>query len=150
MKKKWNWPTQFTCKVTLGSMNLLVGPFLLPLNASLGALLDVFFIRGFPQQQPAEISHHICIKWIQNLLKYHEGVFLVSWPLQHLFWAKKINCSRLKRNYLNIPYMGMKSNFDRKRDVMEHFDYFSWIQRPKIYRNQLQNWRQFLVVYLCN
>ena len=26
---------------------------------------------------------------------------------------------------------------------MEHFGYFSWIQRPKIYRNQLQNWRQF-------
>ena len=39
--------------------------------------------------------------------------------------------------------MGMKSNFIRKRDVMEHFGYFSWIQRPKIYRNQLQNWRQF-------
>ena len=31
----------------------------------------------------------------------------------------------------------------RKRDMMEHFGYFSWIQRPKIYRNQLQNCRQF-------
>ena len=40
-------------------MNLLVGPFLLPLNASLGALLGVFFIGRFPQQQPAKISHHI-------------------------------------------------------------------------------------------
>ena len=39
--------------------------------------------------------------------------------------------------------MGMKLNFVRKRDVMEHFGYFSWIQRPKVYRNQLQNWRQF-------
>ena len=77
-EKKWNWPTQITYKVTLESMNLLVRPFLLPLNASLGALLGVFFIRGFPQQQPAEISHHIDIKWIKNLLKYHEGVLLVS------------------------------------------------------------------------
>lgn len=30
------------------SKNLFVGPFLLPLNAPLGALLGVFFIRGFP------------------------------------------------------------------------------------------------------
>ena len=51
-----------TCKVTFWSKNLLVDPFLLPLNASLGALLGVFLIRGLPQQQPAEISHHIGIK----------------------------------------------------------------------------------------
>ena len=39
--------------------------------------------------------------------------------------------------------MGIKSNFERKSDLMEHFGYFSWIQRPKIYRIQLQNWRKF-------
>ena len=47
--------------------------------------------------------------------------------------------------------MGKKSNFVRKCDVMEHFGYFSWIQRPKILRGiSCKTGGSFLVVYLCN
>lgn len=47
--------------MTLGSIAFLVEPFLLPLNTYFGAFLCVFFFRSFPQQQSAEIGHHVSV-----------------------------------------------------------------------------------------
>ena len=93
-------------------MNLLVGPFLLSLNASLSALLGVFFIGGFPQQQPAEISHHIgvpssCYMYKMNIKppKISRGSVSISLTITTSILGQENKLQSAKNNYLNLPHM---------------------------------------------